>query len=166
MCIRDSCLSKFWLSLTETSSLNQSLVCQAKCVCDSQIGFLGATKRNSWCRRQGRCLLVWKASSGLFRHRVFFRHHKSSSGIGKTKQLLVGHRKKSLLMSEKVDRATAKKMTSRKSWGRGKFERYVQGELCKVLGRGKKRSKKAIHQTATSEAVSYTHLTLPTKLEV
>ena len=43
-------------------------------------------------------------------------------------------------------------MTSRKSWGRVKVERYVQGELYEVLGRGKKkRSKKAIHQIATSE---------------
>ena len=41
--------------------------------------------------------------------RVFFRHHKSSSGTGKTKWLLVGHRKKSLLLSERVDKAARKK---------------------------------------------------------
>jgi len=40
--------------------------------------------------------------------RVFFRHHKSSSGTGKTKQLLVGHRKESLLVSERVDKAARK----------------------------------------------------------
>ena len=33
-------------------------------------------------------------------------------------------------------------MTFRKSWGRGKVERYVQGELYKVLGRGKKKGPK------------------------
>ena len=33
-------------------------------------------------------------------------------------------------------------MTSRKSWGSGKVERYVQGELYEVLGRGKKGPKK------------------------
>ena len=33
-------------------------------------------------------------------------------------------------------------MTSRKSCGRGKVERYVQGELCEVLGRGKKKRPK------------------------
>ena len=33
-------------------------------------------------------------------------------------------------------------MTSRKSCGRGKVERYVQGELYEVLGRGKKKSPK------------------------
>ena len=41
--------------------------------------------------------------------RVFFRHHKSSSGTGKTKWLLVGHRKESLLLSERVDKAARKK---------------------------------------------------------
>ena len=47
--------------------------------------------------------------------RVFFRDHKSSSTIEKTRELLVGRRKKSLLVSETVDNAATKKMTSRKS---------------------------------------------------
>jgi len=48
--------------------------------------------------------------------RVFFRHHKSPSGIGKPKQLLVG-----LLVTERVDKAVSKKndiqevLTQRKS---------------------------------------------------
>ena len=42
-------------------------------------------------------------------------------------------------------------MTSRESWRREKVERYVQGEQYDVLGRGKKMSKNAIHQIATSE---------------
>ena len=84
--------------------------------------------------------------------RVFFRHHKSSSGVGKRKQLLVGRRKKSLLVSERVDKAATKKMTSRKSWDRGKFERCVQGELYQVVRRGKKKkAKRATHQIAASE---------------
>ena len=32
-------------------------------------------------------------------------------------------------------------MASRKSWGTGNIERYVQGELYEVLGRGKKAQK-------------------------
>ena len=40
--------------------------------------------------------------------RVFFRHRKSSSDIGKTKQLLVGRRKKSLLVTEIVEKAREK----------------------------------------------------------
>ena len=40
--------------------------------------------------------------------RVFFRDHKSSSTIEKTRELLVGRRKKSLLVSERVDNADQK----------------------------------------------------------
>jgi len=124
------CLSKFWLNLTETSSLNQSLVCQAKCVCDSQIGVLSATKQDSWCWRQGPCLLVWKASSGitslLHTLQVFFRHRKNKTASG----------------DRKSRQGRNKKMTSKKSRGRGKVEWYVQDELYEVFGRGKKSPKK------------------------
>ena len=127
------------MNLTETSSLNQSLVCQAKCVCDSQIGVLSATKRDSWCWRQGPCLLVWKASSGitslLHTSQVFFRHRKNKTASG----------------DRKSRQGRIKTMTSKKSRGRGKVEWYVQDELYEVFGRGKKKSKKGIQQIATSE---------------
>ena len=70
--------------------------------------------------------------------RVFFRHHKSSSGIGKTKQLLIGHRK-SLLVSERVDKAATKKMKSRSL----EAEEKLNGELYEVLRRGKKKVQKS-----------------------
>ena len=139
-----STLFKFWLNLTETSTLNQSLVCQAKCVCDSQIGILGATKWGPWCQRRGRCLLVWKASPG------FFRHHKSSSGIEKQESFWSVVEKKSSVV-RKSRQGREKKNTiqevlrQRKSWTVC-ARRTVRGPRA-----WKKRSKKAIHQIATSE---------------
>ena len=145
------CLSKFWLNLTETSSLNQSLVCQAKCVCDSQIGVLGATKRDSCCRRRGRCLLVWKASPG------FFRHHESSSDI--TSLLQAQEKQNSFwLVIEKKSSGVRKSRQGRekKKWHPGSLEaeKKLNG-MCKAnctrsSGVGKK-SKKAIHRIETSE---------------
>ena len=59
--------------------------------------------------------------------RVFFRHHKSSSCTGKTKQLLVGHREKSLLVSKRVDKVATRK------WHPGSLEAEEQlNGMCKA----------------------------------
>ena len=109
-------------------------------MCDSQIDVLGATKRDSWCQRRGRCLLVWKASPGLF------RHHQSSSDTtsltGKTKQLLVGHREKSLLLSKRVDKVATKKSHPGSLEAAEKLNGMCKAKCTRSLGVGKKGPKK------------------------
>ena len=51
-------------------------------------------------------------------------------------------------MTERVDTAATKKLHPESLQAE---ERYVQGELYVVLGRGKKKSNKGIHQITTSE---------------
>ena len=108
------------MNLTEKPSLNQSLVCQGKCVCESQIGVLGATRRSARSRGGGRCLLAWKAWSG------FFIHRKSSSGIEKNSFWSVTA-EKSLLVSKRADKATTKN-----KWHPGSLEVEEKlSEMCK-----------------------------------
>ena len=83
--------------------------------------------------------------------RVLFRHHKSSSGTGKTRQLLVGHRKESLLVSERVDKAARKKWHPGSLVAEEKLNGMCKANCTRSRAWKKEKSKKAIHQIATSE---------------
>ena len=74
--------------------------------------------------------------------RVFFRHHKFSSCTGKTKQLLVGHREKSLLESKRVDKVATRKWTPGSLEAEEKLNGMCKANCTRSSGVEKKSPKK------------------------
>ena len=104
-------------------------------------------RQPNWCPKRNKAgLLVSTSRTMSSSVESFFRLLQASSGITSllhTSQVFFRHRKNKTASGDRKSRqGRDKKMTSKKSRGRGKVEWYVQDELYEVFGQGKKSPKK------------------------